>query len=157
VLALVALLCAAGRVPAGAQTDAAAPAPCSLKDRVYTCDGAAFQKALAGARTAAIETHNVDGVARAQLTTLIVKKLGKTMAAEGTPADLIFLMVPTAQDGVVNMSSGDLGTLRIYSATPAGARAQLLWAENYSGELDMPWPAVVHGLIGQFQARFHIK
>jgi hypothetical protein len=96
-------------------------------------------------------------VARAQLTTLIVKKLGKTVAPEGGPTDLIFLMIPTAQDGVVNMSAGDLGTLRIYSATPDGAKAQLLWAETYTGDLDLPWPAVVNRLIGQFQARFHIK
>jgi hypothetical protein len=157
--ALLTAVCALGlaSAPAIAQGDANPGGGCTLKDHVYTCDGAAFQKALASAKMASIETHNVDGVARAQLTTLIVKKLGKTVAPEGGPTDLIFLMIPTAQDGVVNMSAGDLGTLRIYSATPDGAKAQLLWAETYTGDLDLPWPAVVNRLIGQFQARFHIK
>jgi hypothetical protein len=154
---VAALLCGLGRAPAIAQGDAGAGGGCTLKDHVYTCDGAAFQRALANAKTARIETHNVDGVARSQLTTLITKKLGKTVAAEGGPADLVFLMIPMAQEGVVNMSVGDLGTLRIYSTTPDGAKAQLLWAETYSGDLDLPWPAVVSRLIGQFQARFHIK
>ena len=140
-----------------AHSDAGAGVGCALKDHVYTCDRAAFQRALANAKTARIETHNVDGVARSQLTALIVKKLGKTIAAEGAPADLVFLMIPIAQDGVVYMSSGDLGTLRIYSTTADGAKAQLLWAETYTGDQDLPWPAVVHGLIAQFQERFHIK
>ena len=132
---------------------------CTLRDHVYRCDGAAFQKALADAKTASIETHNVDGVARSQLTNLITKKLGKTVAAQGAAPDLVFLMIPTGQDGMVNTGPGgtDLGTLRIYSATADGAKGHLLWAETYSGEQDMPWPAVVHGLIAQFQARFHIK
>jgi hypothetical protein len=140
-----------------AQGDAGAGSGCALKDHVYTCDGARFQRALASAKMASIETHNVDGVARSQLTSLITKKLGKTIAPEGGPADLVFLMIPIGQDGVVNMSSGDLGTLRIYSTTADGAKAQLLWAETYSGDIDLPWPAVVNRLIGQFQARFHIK
>jgi hypothetical protein len=144
-------------MPAVAQGDANAGGGCTLNDHVYSCDGAAFQRALANAKTASIETHNVDGVARSQLTSLIAKKLGKTVAPEGATADLIFLMVPTGQDGVVNMSAGDLGTLRIYSANADGAKAQLLWAETYTGEQDLPWPAVVHGLIAQFQARFRIK
>jgi hypothetical protein len=153
----LAVVCGMGWTVAVAQGDAGAGGGCTLKDHVYTCDGAAFQRALANAKTASIETHNVDGVARGQLTTLITKKLGKTVAAEGGPADLVFLMIPTGQDGVVNMSSGDLGTLRIYSTTADGAKAQLLWAETYTGDLDLPWPTVVSRLIGQFQARFHIK
>jgi hypothetical protein len=153
----LAALCGMAWMPAVAQGDAGAGGGCVLKDHVYTCDGAAFQRALANAKTASIETHNVDGVARSQLTALITKKLGKTVAAEGGPADLVFLMIPIAQDGVVNMSSGDLGTLRIYSATADGAKGQLLWAETYTGDQDLPWPAVVNRLIGQFQARFHIK
>jgi hypothetical protein len=132
---------------------------CVLKNHVYTCDGAAFQKALANASTVKIETHNADGIARSQLTDFITRKLGKSIAPAGTQPDLDFLLIPIAEGGQVTYTSGsaDLGTLRIYSVTPDGMRAHLLWAETYSGAEDLPWPSVVHSLILQFQSRFHIK
>ena len=131
---------------------------CTLKDHVYTCDGAAFLTALANATAVAIETNNVDGAAQGQLGSLITKKLGKTIAAKGAPADLVFLLIPAAPTGVVNSSGDvDLGTLRIYAATAEGTRGHLLWAETFRGDQEMPWPAVVHGLVLQFQARFKIK
>ena len=132
---------------------------CTLRDHVYTCDGAAFQRALASANTASVKAHNADGVARAQLTDLVTKKLGKTLAPEGSQADLMFLMIPVGDEGEVNYNSGrvTLGTLRIYTVAPAGTSAHLLWAETFSGQPDMPWPAVVRGLILQFQSRFNIK
>jgi hypothetical protein len=131
---------------------------CTLKNHVYTCDGAVFQKALAGATTVAIETHNADGVARSQLMKLVTNKLGKTVAPTGRAADLDFLMVPTSDSGVINGAMDpNLGTLRVYTSGPDGTRGHLLWAETFSGQQDMPWPAVVHGLILQFQSRFHIK
>jgi len=132
---------------------------CTLKDYVYHCDGAVFQKALSAASRVAIETHNADGVARDRLTTFVTGKLGKTVIARGAPADLSFLMLPVDDQGVLNDSVGgaSLGTLRIYMVTPDGSRGHLLWAETFSGPRDMPWPAVVRGLILQFQSRFHIK
>jgi hypothetical protein len=131
---------------------------CVLKDHVYTCDGAAFQKALAGANAVVIETHNADGVARSQLQNLITKKLGKTVVPAGSPADLDFLLIPTSPEGVLmGATDFDLGTLRVYTAGPTGTRGHLLWAEDLSGRQNLPWPAVVHGLILQFQSRFHIK
>jgi hypothetical protein len=130
---------------------------CVLKNHVYTCDGAAFQRALAGATTVAIETHNADGVARSQLKDLVTRKLGKTVVPAGSPADLEVLMIPTSPEGVVNNTDADLGTLRIYTIGPNGGRGHLLWAETFSGTQDMPWPAVVHGLILQFESRFHLK
>jgi hypothetical protein len=131
---------------------------CTLKDHVYTCDGAAFQKALTAAMAVKIETHNADGIARSQLSDLVTRKLGKTVAPKGTPADLDFLLLPIDVQSVNNsLGSVDLGTLRIYTVTPDGARGHLLWAETYSGQQDMPWPAVVHGVILQFQSRFHIR
>lgn len=132
---------------------------CTLKNHVYTCDGAAFQKALAGAKLVAIETHNADGVARGQLTNLITRKLGKTVAPAGNPADMIFLLMPTGEQGVIYTSPGDLdlGTLRVYMAAADGTRGHLVWAETFSGKPDLPWPAVVRGLVMQFQSRFHIK
>jgi len=97
-------------------------------------------------------------VARDQLTSLLTKKMGKTVAAEGSQSDLIFLLIPIDPSGVVNgIGDADLGTLRVYSPAADGSRGHLLWAETFSGPQDMVWPAVVHGLILQFQARFHIK
>lgn len=132
---------------------------CTLKDHVYTCNGAAFEKALAGAKTVRIETNNVDGVARLELTKLVTKKLGKTIVPAGSAADLVFLLMPVVNGGSVDYSSGTayLGTLRVYSVAPDGSVGDLLWAELYSGTADLPWPIVVRGLILQFQARFHIK
>jgi hypothetical protein len=132
---------------------------CTLKNHVYRCDGAAFQAALAGAKAVSIETHNADGVARGQLMELITKKLGKTVAPTGGPADLNFLLMPTGEVGVIDTSPGDvdLGTLRVYTSAAGGARGHLVWAETFSGKPDLPWPVVVRGLILQLQSRFHIK
>jgi hypothetical protein len=130
---------------------------CTLKSHVYTCNGAEFQAALQSAKTVAIEAHNADGVARNELTSFVTRKLGKTVAADGGPADLIFLMIPIEPSGVISNNDTDLGTLRIYSSAPDGARGHLLWAETLFGAQDLPWPMVVHGLIAQFQSHFHIK
>jgi hypothetical protein len=146
--------------PARAQGDVGGgdDGTCVLKNHVYTCDGAAFQRALASATTVAIETHNADGVARSQLTNLVTRKLGKTVVPAGSSADLDFLMIPTPLEGVVgSITDADLGTLRIYTSGPNGGRGHLLWAETFNGTQDLPWPAVVHGLITQFQGRFKIK
>jgi len=148
------------QTPARAQSDVGGGdlGACTLKDHVYTCDGAAFQKALAAATAVKVETHNADGVARSQLTNLITKKLGKIIAPAGSPADLDFLLIPTSETGVINGAmDADLGTLRVYTSGPDGERGHLLWAENFSGMPNMPWPAVVHGVILQFQSRFHIQ
>lgn len=148
------------QIPARAQSDVGGgdQGACILKNQVYTCDGAAFQKALAAATAVKIEAHNADGVARSQLSDLVTKKLGKTIVPQGTHADLDFLLIPVSAPEI-NSSLGnvDLGTLRIYTVAADGARGHLLWAETYSGLQDMPWPAVVRGLILQFQSHFHIK
>jgi hypothetical protein len=148
-------------VPASAQNESteSLSAGCILKDHVYTCDGVAFQKALANAKTAAIQTHNTDGIGRARLTELLTTKLGKAIASADNPADIVFLLTPIDQQGNVISNQGDdvLGTLRIYSAAANGAAEHLLWAETFTGPPDMPWPMVVRGLIAQFQSRFHIK
>jgi hypothetical protein len=131
---------------------------CALKDHVYTCDGAKFHQALLSAQTVAIQVHNADGVARTQLTDLFTKKLNKTVAQPGMQADLVFLIVPIETSGVVNGGvNSDLGTLRVYSSTANGLPEHLLWAETYTGLPDLPWPAVVHRLISQFQKHFQIS
>jgi hypothetical protein len=131
---------------------------CTLKEHIYTCDGARFHQALLSAQTVAIQVHNSDGVARAQVTDLVTKKLNKSVAPPGTQADLVFLMIPIDPSGVMDGSvSASLGTLRVYSSTPEGKPGHLLWAETYTGMPDLPWPAVARGLIRQFQTRFQIK
>ena len=131
---------------------------CTLRDHIYKCDGAAFQKALASANTIAVETHNADAFALSALRTFITGKLGKTVAEPGQPADLVFLMIPTPPEGIVDGSNDAvLGTLRIYTATSQGARGHLLWAETYSGQMDIPWPAVVRRLLLQLQGHLHLK
>jgi hypothetical protein len=145
--------------PAMAQGDSGTEGQaCTLEKHIYTCDGAAFQKRLAEAKTISLETHSIDKYAQAQLKTLITKKLGKTLVAEGSPADLVFLLLPVGVDGMsINSGSVDLGTLRIYTANPDNTRGNILWAEVYTGHEDLPWPATVNGLILQFQTHFKIK
>ena len=148
------------QVPASAQSapEAAEPTACTLKNHLYTCDAAAFQKALTDAKTVAVETHSVDKLAQAQLKDLLIKKLAKTVVPDGAPTDLVFLLIPLGAEGMsVSPGETDLGTLRVYSANPDGTRARLLWAETFAGQQDLPWPATVHTLIAQFQAHFHIK
>ena len=131
---------------------------CTLKDHIYTCDGARFHQALLSAQTVAIKVHNADGVARVQLTDLITKKLNKRLAQPDTQADLVFLLIPIENSGIVNGAiNSDLGTLRVYSSTPSGRPEHLLWAETYTGSADLPWPAVVRRLISQFQTHFQIN
>lgn len=163
-IALATLLLGLSPAPASGQNQTTEDlGGCTLRDHVYHCDGAVFEKALNAASRAQIDTHNLDGVARNQLTAFITSKLGKTVVPRGAPADLRFLMLPVddhdLESGFHTDSAGNanLGTLRIYTVTPSGSGGHLLWAETFSGNLNMPWPFVVRGLIQQFQARFHIK
>jgi hypothetical protein len=149
-----------GAAPACAQNESGGvdAGTCTLNEHVYTCDGAKFHEALIRAQTVAVQTHNSDGVARVQLTNLVTKKLDKTVAPQGTQADLVFLLIPIETSGIVNGAvNSDLGTLRVYSSTPEGRPEHLLWAETYTGLPDLPWPAVVSRLITQFQMHFHIR
>jgi len=132
---------------------------CTLQNHVYHCDSAGFAKALASAKSAAVEAQNVDAYARDQLKKMIAGKYGKQVVEQGGGSpDLIFLIIPVGVDGI-NISPGEptLGSLRVYSATPEGGRDHLLWAETYNGPQDLPWPAVVRSLILQFQKHFPAK
>jgi hypothetical protein len=148
-------LCSA---PVLAQEGSSLVSACILKKGVYTCDGVSFQKILANAKTVSLETHTIDKIAQSQLGDFVTKKLGKTLVLEGNPTDLVFLLYPIEAEGV-NYSSGDtdLGTLRIYLPNPQNAPGEIVWAEVFSGRVELPWASVVHPLILQFQARFHIK
>ncbi|HKO19832.1 MAG TPA: hypothetical protein VJU82_13185, partial [Acidobacteriaceae bacterium] len=108
---------------------------CTLENHVYRCDGAGFAKALASAKSAAVEAQNVDAHARDQLKKMIAGKYGKQVVEQGGGSpDLIFLIIPVGVDGI-NISPGEptLGSLRVYSAKPEGGRDHLLWAETHNG------------------------
>jgi hypothetical protein len=157
VLTVIAML-ALSLTQAQAQERSTSTPACILTKGVYTCDGVTFQKILANAKTISLETHTIDKVARSQLTEFITKKLNKTVVPEGSPCDLVFLLLPIEATGV-NYTSGDaeLGTLRIYLPNSENNRGEIVWAEVFSGRIELPWPSVVHCVITQFQSTFHIK
>jgi hypothetical protein len=130
---------------------------CKLANNLYTCNTASFQQALAQAKTAAIETGPVDPAAQAQLKKLF-ESLGKTEPVAGEPADLTFLLVPVDPQGVAfNTGDTQIAALHIFSRRSGTGRGDLIWAENFTGSQDLPWPIVVTRLISQFKAHFHIK
>ena len=138
------------------QTTSIAPA-CKLESYVYTCNIASFQQTLGQAKTAAIQTGPVDPAGQTQLTKLIAS-LGLTAPAPGEPADLTFLLVPVDPQGV-EYSTGDtkLAALHVFAHGSGPGRGALVWAENFTGSEDLPWPIVVNRLVLQFRTRFHIR
>ena len=144
------------RAQAGASTEDLGS--CTLKNYVYHCDSDAFTQALASATNVAIEAQNVDSYARDRLKDMLAHGYGKQVVDQSDSPELIFLIVPVGSDGI-NISPGEpvLGSLRVYSATPSGARQHLLWAETFSGPQDLPWPAVVRALTLKFQKHFPVK
>jgi hypothetical protein len=138
------------------ETTSLAPA-CKVANNLYTCNTASFQQALAQAKTAAIETGPVDPAAQEQLKKLF-ESLGKIPPAPGEPADLTFLLVPVDPQGVAfNTGDTQIAALHIFARRSGTGRGDLIWAENFTGSQDLPWPIVVTRLISQFKAHFHIK
>jgi hypothetical protein len=143
---------------AQAPTETTSLAPgCKVANNLYTCNTESFQQTLAKAKTAAIQTGPVDPAAQAQLKKLFVA-LGLTAPAEGQPADLTFLLVPVdAQSVAYNTGDTAVGALHIFAHGSGPGRGDLVWAENFTGSQDLPWPIVVNRLVLQFRSRFHIK
>ena len=130
---------------------------CTVANNLYTCNIASFQRVLGQAKTAAIQTGPVDPAAQAQLKKLFVA-LGLAAPAEGQPADLTFLLVPVdAQSVAYNTGDTAVGALHIFAHGSGPGRGDLVWAENFIGSQDLPWPIVVNRLVLQFRSRFHIK
>ena len=119
----------------------------------------AFQKALANAKTVEIEAHNADGVARSQLTDLITKKLGKTIAPDGNSGGSGLSDDSHARQGRGHYEPRERTWARCASTRHVrmAARGICFGRRRTPATQDLPWPAVVHGLILQFQSRFHIK
>jgi hypothetical protein len=139
---------------AGAAGNAQTGAPgCTLAKGAYTCNGGLFRTTLNAAKTASIDVSPRDRMAQSQLKDLILH-LGKSVEPANAPADLVFVVVPTDNDGVQNAGDADLGSLLIYAGGTDGSRGGLLWGDTYRGQIDMPWPAVIHALIVKFQSQF---
>lgn len=129
---------------------------CQLAHEMYTCNLAEFQQILANAKTAKIETGPVDPFAQTQLKKLFVA-LGKSAPAEDQPADLTFLLIPIDPNAVrIGGGETQVATLRVFARGSGSGRGDLVWVENFSAQEDLPWPAVVNRLIGQFRNRFHV-
>lgn len=157
-------LCAflgAQAVPASAQTETAtttASASCTLHNNLYTCDKGAFERVLASAKTAAIETGPTDAFAQNKLKSLVAA-MGKTLVPHGEHPDITLLLIPVDPTGVeFNTNLAQLATLRVFAAQPdKSGRGDLVWAENYSGNPDLEWPAVVTQLVSRFRREFNLK
>lgn len=154
-----ALLSAVVPFSASAQTESTTvSASCTLHNELYTCDKASFERVLATARTAAIETGPTDALAQNKLKSLVAA-LGKTLVPAGEHADITLLLVPVDPSGVSYTSNSDqLATLRVFAAQPdQSSRGSLVWAENLTGSADTPWPAAVSQLTSQFRHDFAVK
>jgi len=138
-------------------TQTTIPSACKLENNSYTCNIASFQQTLGQAKTAAIETGPVDPAGQIQLKQLITT-LGLTAPASGEPADLTFLLVPVDPQGV-RYSTGDtqIAALHVFARRTGPGRGAVVWAENFTGAEDLPWPIVAYRLVLQFKAHFHIR
>lgn len=119
----------------------------------FRCNRDAFQKRLAAAHTARIDTDRLDLFAHKR-TQELVEGLGKTIAAPEQRPDLVFDLAPIDRTGRVNLSSAAvaLATLTVYDTSMGiGARSRI-WVETIDGDADKPWPGVVTDLIRKFEA-----
>ena len=125
---------------------------CVLTKKVYVCKISDFKAALGGTHTAAIVSDPDNRASNATLRSL-VQSLGKEVG-DGGQADLTFLLTPADRAAIhIGPSQVDLALLRVYRRTADGARGDLVWAEMYRGEPDMPWPAVTRMLAAQVRER----
>ncbi|SFS21710.1 hypothetical protein SAMN05421771_4301 [Granulicella pectinivorans] len=127
---------------------------CVLDKQTYTCNQAEFTPLWRSAGTVTVEASPRDKMAAAQLREMLVK-MGKTVGAAG---DLTILVVQRDTSGVeVGPAGIELGSIRVYAPGTDGKRGNLVWAETYTGQPDMSWPAVVHTLVMQFEGKFGKK
>ena len=118
----------------------------------YLCDAPAFQRRLAAAPTIRVDTDRMDLFARKEMGKL-VEGLGKQIATPEQRPDLIFGIAPIDRSGRIDFGPADtaIGILTVYDPAMGAGRRGLIWAETFDGQQDRPWPAVVVGLIRQFQ------
>lgn len=158
IAACFALMMALPTAGVSQETPPAPPAgsSCVLTNKVYVCKMADFKEALEKAQTAAIASDPENRASNATLRSL-VQSLGKEVG-DGSQADLTFLLTPADRAAIhIGPSLVDLALLRVYRRTADGARGDLVWAEMYRGEPDMPWPAVTRMLAAQMRERLGKK
>ena len=156
------LLPALGTVSAAAQGRASGQQACVLDKGIYTCSHHAFAAELRSARNIYMVPAPHDGASDEALKDL-AHRLAKRV--DGPDSDLTFMIVKTDRTIYIGPSDTELATLRIYgrpsqnAATADGEqvpRGPVLWVESYRGQPDIPWPAVTHNLVEQFEQDFHI-
>ena len=119
----------------------------------FRCDREAFQKRLAAAHTAHVETDRLDLFAHRR-TQALVEGLGKTVATPEQRPDLVFELAPIDRTGRLNLSPAAvaLATLTVYDVSPGTGTRARIWVETLDGDADKPWPGVVADLLRKFQA-----
>jgi hypothetical protein len=123
---------------------------CSIDGKQLTCNRTEMQKRFAEAHTILLESQPRDSVADAQLAAFAKSLTKQVVSAQ--PADITVRLVRPDRTGVVFGSKDvDIASLRIFSTKKGTENSNLLWVENYRGQEDMPWLAVVHMLMAQFQ------
>jgi hypothetical protein len=139
-------------LPALAQQPAPTSSPgCGILDGVTTCNWPAFRHILRSSQVIAVEHAQIDRYTGRQLEQLATR-LGKTLASPDHPGDLTFDIVPTGEHGI-DFGPGDKPILQLEIHDGPSSHGQLLWVETLHGDPDRPWPANVHAVIQQFQAR----
>jgi hypothetical protein len=144
--------------PALAQGETTASAACRLHNNLYTCNRAAFQRVLSNAKTVAIETGATDAIGQQKLRALVTE-MGKVLVPLNQHADITLLLVPVDPAGVeYNTDNAQLATFRVFAANPGhSGRGDLVWAENYNGDIDLQWPQIINQVLSTFRSRFNIK
>ena len=145
---LLAAICA---IPHAQNAAPITSAGCGVLNNVTTCNWHAFHHLLKKSTTIAVEHTNIDHNTGKQLSEL-ADRLGKTVASPDHPADLTLTIVPAIEHGIdIGPADQPIADLRIYAGPSSSG--QLLWVETFRGDPDRPWPASVHSVIDQFEAR----
>ena len=147
-------LLAAGLMVGTGTATAQANEGCVLHQQTYTCNQVEFATEWNSAGTVTVEASPRDKIAAAQLREMVAR-MGKTAGPAG---DLTIMVVQRDTTGLYVGPAGiELGSIRVYAPGTEGKRGNLVWAEIYTGQPDMSWPAVVHALVMQFEGKFGKK
>jgi len=119
----------------------------------YDCNRDAFLHRLAQAKSIRIHTARMDSYGEGQMQKLVAE-LGKQVAANGQPFDLIFELVKIDHAGRIEVGPYDISFayLKVFDPVLGSGDAGLVWAETLDGPSERPWPAAVLDVVKQFRA-----